>query len=298
MLVIVTPRQGPSSLGIKKVNKQNPLSKNVSSPLSYDSGILFPINREDSRINLSGFESIEMFGFDCWNAYELSWLDLSGKPVVGMGRIVFPMTTRKIIESKSLKLFLNSLNNEKFASIDELSMRIQADLSGVCEGEVDVSISSLDSRFLAWSSDAIGECIDQAELLAPIDIGNCAVNTSALVSQENLEHISISETLFTDLFKSNCPVTNQPDWASVVVRYSGSPIGKSELLSYLCSFRNHQGYHEECAERIFYDLWRTFKLSKLFLAMSYLRRGGLDINVYRCSESISTLAMLPRRIRQ
>jgi 7-cyano-7-deazaguanine reductase len=271
MFVFVTPRQGPSSLGIKKVNKRNPLSKNVSSPLSYDPGILFPINREDSRINLSDFEAIEMFGFDCWNAYELSWLDLTGKPVVGMGRIAFPMTTRKIIESKSLKLFLNSLNNEKFASIDELSMRIQADLSGVCEGEVDVSISLLDSRFLAWSSDEIGECID---------------------------HISISETLFTDLFKSNCPVTNQPDWASVVVRYSGSPIGKSELLSYLCSFRNHQGYHEECAERIFYDLWRTFKLSKLFLAMSYLRRGGLDINVYRCSESISTLAMLPRRIRQ
>ena len=298
MFVFVTPRQGPSSLGIKKVNKQNPLSKNVSSPSSYDPGILFPINREDSRINLSDFEAIEMFGFDCWNAYELSWLDLTGKPVVGMGRIAFPMTTRKIIESKSLKLFLNSLNNEKFASIDELSMRIQADLSGVCEGEVDVSISLLDSRFLAWSSDEIGECIDQAELLAPIDIGNCAVNTAALFSQENLEHISISETLFTDLFKSNCPVTNQPDWASVVVRYSGSPIGKSELLSYLCSFRNHQGYHEECAERIFYDLWRTFKLSKLFLAMSYLRRGGLDINVYRCSESISTLAMLPRRIRQ
>ena len=298
MPVFVAPRQGPPSLGIKQLDKQNPLSKNVSSPLSYDPEILFPIKREDSRIHLSDFESIEMFGFDCWNAYELSWLDSSGKPMVGMGRIVFPMTTEKIIESKSLKLFLNSLNNEKFASIDELSMRIQADLSGVCEGKVDVSIFSLDSRILAWSPDEIGECIDQAELLAPIATGDCVINPSALVSQERLENTSISETLFTDLFKSNCPVTNQPDWASVVVRYSGSPIGKSELLSYLCSFRNHQGYHEECAERIFYDLWRTFKLSKLFLAMSYLRRGGLDINVYRCSESISTLEMVSRRIRQ
>lgn len=239
-----------------------------------------------------------MFGFDCWNAYELSWLDSKGKPTVGVGKIVFPMTTKKIIESKSLKLFLNSLHNERFASVGELAKKIKNDLGGVCEGPVDVSISSLDNQALAYSLHEIGDCIDHADLLCPIDSGNCVVNTSALTPRGCAERTPVSETLFSDLFKSNCPITNQPDWASVVVSYTGPPIGKSELLSYLCSFRSHQGYHEECAERIFYDLWRSLKLSKLTLAMTYLRRGGLDINVYRCSDSISVLDMLPRRVRQ
>tara|TARA_Y100000385_G_scaffold175995_1_gene181861 strand:+ start:2947 stop:3789 length:843 start_codon:yes stop_codon:yes gene_type:complete len=280
------------------MEKQNPLSLNISSPSAYDPKILFPIDRKDSRHHLAEFESIKMFGFDCWNAYELSWLDSKGKPNVGMGKIVFPMTTKKIIESKSLKLFLNSLNNERFASVDELAARIKNDLSGVCEGHVDVSISSLDDETLIHSLDEAGDCIDHADLLGPLDSNNCVVNTSALTNPRDCEKAPVSETLFSDLFKSNCPVTNQPDWASVVVSYTGSPIGKSELLSYLCSFRSHQGYHEECAERIFYDLWRSFKLSKLSLAMTYLRRGGLDINVYRCSDSISILDLLPRRIRQ
>lgn len=278
--------------------KQNPLSLNISSPLTYDPKILFPIDRKNSRLHLTEFESIGMFGFDCWNAYELSWLDLNGKPTVGMGKIVFPMTTKKIIESKSLKLFLNSLHNERFASVDELAKKIKNDLSEVCEGHVDVSISSLDNQTLAYSLNQVGDCIDHVDLLGPIDPINCVVNTAALSARGDTEKAPVSETLFSDLFKSNCPVTNQPDWASVVVSYTGSPIGKSELLSYLCSFRGHQGYHEECAERIFYDLWRSFKLSKLTLAMTYLRRGGLDINVYRCSGGISTLDMLPRRVRQ
>lgn len=282
----------------EKLEKQNPLSLNVSSPSNYAPEILFPIDRKNARLDLAEFGSIEMFGFDCWNAYELSWLDSKGKPTVGMGQIVFPMTTEKIIESKSLKLFLNSLNNERFASVDELVAKIKNDLTGVCEGPVDVSVSSLDNQTLVYSLDEVGECIDHADLLGPIDSSNCVVNTSALTNREEVGRASVSETLFSDIFKSNCPVTNQPDWASVVVSYTGSPIGKSELLSYLCSFRTHQGYHEECAERIFYDLWRAFKLSKLSLAMTYLRRGGLDINVYRCSDTISILDMLPRRVRQ
>ena len=280
------------------MEKQNPLSLNVSSPSNYDPEILFPIDRESSRLHLAEFKSIKVFGFDCWNAYELSWLDSIGKPKVGMGKIVFPMTTKKIIESKSLKLFLNSLNNQRFVSVDALAKEIQDVLSGVCEGDVDVSIYSLDSQDHTFSSGEAAESIDDADLLYPIDSENCVVNTAVLINQKDIEKASVSETLFSDLFKSNCPVTNQPDWASVTVSYTGSPIGRSELLSYLCSFRGHQGYHEECAERIFYDLWRSFKLRKLSLAMTYLRRGGLDINVYRCSEDISTLDMLPRRIRQ
>jgi 7-cyano-7-deazaguanine reductase len=192
---------------------------------------------------LAGFESLKIFGFDCWNAYELSWLDSTGKPTVGMGQIVFPMTTKKIIESKSLKLFLNSLNNERFMSVDALAGKIQNVLSGVCEGDVEVSICSLDNQGHPFSSSETAESIDDADLLYPIDSENCVVNTAVLINEKHIKKASVSETLFSDLFKSNCPVTNQPDWASVIVSYTGSPIGKSELLSYLCSFRGHQGYH-------------------------------------------------------
>ena len=269
----------------------NPLGEIIPNPRKYDPGILYPIRRCYARSLLDIDQKLRMYGFDHWRAYELSWLNQKGKPIVAMGEFYFDVDSENIVESKSLKLYLNSLNLEKFSDIREVTDVIANDMSALSKSEVKIRIYGLESNELATKK------IKEGRLLDSLDVEISAESPEQALLQKS-DELVIDESVRTELFRSNCPVTGAPDWASVVIRYTGNKISEPELLHYLCSFRHHQGYHEECAERIYRDIMLRCEPEELFVAMNYLRRGGIEINVYRCSTPIPVDATNPRLIRQ
>ncbi len=269
----------------------NPLGEKTPNPGNYDPSILYPIPRLAGRSLLNIDKSTSMYGIDHWRAYELSWLDANGKPQVAIGEFYFNSDSDYMIESKSLKLYLNSLNQERYADAEEVRSLIENDLSNTCQSPTEVVLCSLDKTSNNWSQSRAGCCLDGNEINADAGPAN----------PDGLELAGIpviDEQLYSDLFKSNCPVTGQPDWASIEIRYTGEKIVESSLLSYLCSYRNHQGYHEECAERIFRDIMQKCQPDELRVAMNFLRRGGLDINVYRSTLPLTSNSVNSRTIRQ
>ena len=215
-------------------------------------------------------------GEDIWNAYELSWLDTGGKPMVATGEFRIPANSPNIIESKSLKLYLNSLNGARYESLDSVRSTIAADLGGVCGTEAKVRLHSSTSAGAPAQGEPIGHCIDTEVLELPV------YELDPGLLQESVESRSpVSETLHSNLLKTNCPVTGQPDWATVMIRYRGPRIRRSALLAYLVSYRNHAEFHEQCVERMFVDIERYCRPSVLSVYARYLRRGGLDINPFR-----------------
>lgn len=269
----------------------NPLGESIPNPSKYDPGILYPIPRCSARSLLGIEKKLRMFGFDHWRSYELSWLNSKGKPIVAIAEIFFDVDSENIVESKSLKLYLNSLNEERFPDSKAVAEVIANDLLAASKSEVRIAIHSLESDTQHTDSRRQGKLIDSLD----IEISSQAPDESLLKNDGDLVS---DETLLTDLFRSNCPVTGAPDWASVLIRYSGKKINESQLLRYLCSFRHHQGYHEECAERIYRDIMHRCEPEALVLRMNYLRRGGIEINVYRSSEPLSLSELEPRLIRQ
>ncbi len=232
-----------------------------------------------------------MYGLDHWQAYEMSWLNRKGKPQFAIGEFFFNAESENIVESKSLKLYLNSLNNESFDSVDSIAKVVTQDLSQVSRSEVKVRLTPLQRCENKLRVDLPGICIDQED----IDINQTEPECNLLAQGDELV---FDEELFSHSFKSNCPVTGQPDWASFYIQYTGMQIDKASLLKYLCSYRDHQGYHEECAERIYRDIMLTCAPSELFVSMNYLRRGGIDINVYRSTRLLGSDCINPRLIRQ
>lgn len=267
----------------------NPLGQQSSSPTRYDASVLYPIPRWPARSLLDIDKKILMYGIDHWHAYELSWLDKQGLPQVAIAEFFFNSNSENIIESKSLKLYLHSLNSEQFADIAEVSALITQDLSAVSKSEVKVTIRNLDE--IDPADRRAGRSIDAATLNEPADEPDAAL---LLTQSEKVD----DEQLYSDLFRSNCPVTGQPDWASFEIRYSGSKIDESGLLTYLCSYRHHQDYHEQCAERIFRDIWLQCQPQELRIGLNFLRRGGLDINVYRSTEPVTSDSVNARLVRQ
>ena len=255
------------------------LGREVAYPRSYDATLLFPIARAQGRASLGLVEGapLPFAGNDRWHAYEASWLDLRGKPVVATLTITVPADTSCLVESKSLKLYLNSFNATRFADAEEVRARIAADLSRAAGGPVQVAnglppmASGKDDAFLLDSLDvdvaAYGPP-DASLLLA--DAGDIA-----------------AETLRSDLLKSNCPVTGQPDWASVRIAYAGPRIDRAGLLRYLVSFRDHAEFHEQCVERIFADVMARCAPRTLSVEARYTRRGGLDINPWRATPGLA-----------
>ncbi len=232
-----------------------------------------------------------MHGFDHWHAYELSWLNSNGKPIVAVAELFFNADSENIVESKSLKLYLNSLGQEKFNSSAALSDVITNDLSALTKSQVRVDIHGVEQAGSSSPLPARGKSLD-----------NLDVNISTYEPDEGLlvvgDELVFDEEVCSNLFRSNCPVTGAPDWASIEICYTGSRIDESGLLAYLCSFRQHQGYHEECAERIYRDLMVQCAPQELRVAMNYLRRGGIDINVYRSSMPLNSEQANPRTPRQ
>ncbi len=274
-----------------KTIHDSPLGKTVPASRHYDPGLLFPIARAPKRAELGIGEGLPFHGVDIWNAWELSWLDRRGKPQVAVGEFRVPADSPNLVESKSLKLYLNSFNETRFDDRQAVRELIARDLSLASGG--DVAVELLGPR--EWDVPAIatldGIVIDELD----VDI-DCYGPPSAdlLACRAGAE---TSEVLVSHLLKSNCPVTGQPDWASVAVRYRGAPIDHAALLRYLVSFRHHDEFHEQCVERIVVDLLARCAPRELVVQARYTRRGGLDINPWRSTGARVTAAN-PRLARQ
>ncbi len=259
----------------------------------YDASLLFPLSRAPKREELGLAGPMPFFGADLWTAFELSWLTPRGKPQVAIAHVMVPCETPNIVESKSFKLYLNSFSNSRFASADEVRDRIRADI-----GEA------------AWRGAATQSAVG-VKLLLPEQFDKEPVHELDGLSLDRLDiecsdyqprpdlltaafdEKPVQETLTSNLLKSNCLVTGQPDWGSVQIRYAGPQIDQGALLRYLVSFRNHNEFHEQCVERIFMDIWRRCKPVKLTVYARYTRRGGLDINPLRTSHP----GALPANVR-
>ncbi|MFO7981978.1 MAG: NADPH-dependent 7-cyano-7-deazaguanine reductase QueF [Desulfuromonadales bacterium] len=242
----------------------------------YDPSLLCPVHRRTTRQEIEVFAELPFSGIDIWNAYELSWLTTKGKPVVAIGEFRIPCESDSLIESKSFKLYLNSFNQTRFESLEQVREIMAEDLSKAAGGEVGVllweSAEFADQRL----SRLPGECIDGLD----ISIDRYTLLPELLEGASDADTI-VEETLCSHLFKSNCLVTSQPDWASVLIRYQGGRIDREALLRYLISFRQHNEFHEQCVERIYVDLMRFCRPEKLSVYARYTRRGGLDINPFR-----------------
>lgn len=251
-----------------------PLGREVAYPAHYDPGLLFPIARTHGRDAVGvDARALPFIGHDRWHAYELSWLDTRGKPVVATATIEVPADSLFLIESKSLKLYLNSLNAARFGNAEAVHQTIVADLSRAAGGPVRVAFGL--PPFAVADDDTV--LIDTLD----IDIDDYGPPNAAYLALES--DVTVEEALQSALLKSNCPVTGQPDWASVHIAYRGPKIDRAGLLRYLVSFRDHAEFHEQCVERIFVDLQTRCRPQTLSVEARYTRRGGLDINPWRAT---------------
>ena len=249
----------------------------------YDASLLFPILRLAKRLEIGVGAAPPFFGADLWTAFELSWLNLRGKPQLALVHITVPCETPNIIESKSFKLYLNSFNNTRFVDAAEVQARLRADLSEAAwrgapqPSSVGVKLVLPEGFDREQVHELDGLSLDRLDV-------ECTRYTPApdLLSAA-FDDGPVSEVLTSNLLKSNCLVTGQPDWGSVRIAYSGPQIEQEGLLQYLVSFRNHNEFHEQCVERIFMDVWTRCKPVKLTVYARYTRRGGLDINPFRTS---------------
>ena len=259
----------------------SPLGKSSTYINLYTPGLLFPIPRKGKRDEIGVPDLLPFYGFDTWNAYEVSWLNPRGKPVVAIVQFDVSCTSKNIIESKSFKLYLNSFNNSRFASVHEVKSTLETDLGLAVEGDIRVKIYRPDDLLGLQIETFSGEYLDNYD----IDCDTYIIETNYLSSDPN--EIITEEHRRSDLLKSNCLVTGQPDWGSVRIQYTGPKIEREGLLKYIVSFRDHNEFHEQCVERIYMDVMRYCYPESLTVEARYTRRGGLDINPIRSSEDIT-----------
>ena len=263
--------------------EQSQLGKASAYVDQYQPSLLFPIPRLGKREEIGISGSPPFFGADLWTAFELSWLNLRGKPQVAIAHVTVPCESPNIIESKSFKLYLNSFNNTRFTDASEVQARLRADLSEAAwrgaphPGSVGVKLLAPEVFDREPVHELDGLNLDRLDI-------ECQHYTPApeLLSAQ-VGEAPVTETLTSHLLKSNCLVTGQPDWGSVQIRYRGAQIDQAGLLAYLVSFRNHNEFHEQCVERIYMDLWTRCQPNRLAVYARYTRRGGLDINPFRTS---------------
>lgn len=270
------------------------LGKETEYKSEYDAGLIFPIPRSQSRAKLvmpkeKNKLGLPFFGRDVWTAFEVSWLNQKGKPQVAIAEFSVAADSSHIVESKSFKLYLNSFNNSRFDDESTVIETMKKDLSGGFGDEVDVTLYPVDD--FPVTTQRIGECIDELD----VDIDHYEPNADLLQVESDQ---TVSETLYSHLLKSNCPVTNQPDWATVVIRYSGPKLDQAALLKYIISYREHDDFHEHCVEQMFCDIARLGDYSELVVSARYTRRGGLDINPTRSLKSLESIELVGRTARQ
>jgi len=257
--------------------EHSPLGKSTIYADRYDPSLLFPIPREIKRAEIGVAEPLPFHGVDIWNAYELSWLDVRGKPVVALAEFRVPAVSPNIIESKSLKLYLNGFAQERVNDAATLAATLTRDLSAAAGALVDVQLRDASAAAYAVA-DLDGHLLDGQD----IAIDHYGPPQADFLHADAGAN-PVVETLVSHLLRSNCPVTGQPDWGSVQIVYRGAPIAHAGLLRYLVSFRDHNEFHEQCVERIFVDLMQRCAPQQLSVYARYTRRGGLDINPFRSS---------------
>lgn len=270
---------------LKEELEAAPLGHATDYPDTYDASLLFPVPRAPQRVEIRLGTPLPFTGADVWTAYEHTWLDLAGKPEVAVVTFAVPVTSPGIVESKSVKLYLGSFAQSRFGSAADVSVRIGHDLSAATGADVTVRLAPPPAfatfalaELEGESIDAIATAVDRYE----VDAGLLRAGGD-----------DARETLRTDLFRSVCPVTGQPDYASISIAYAGPRIDRAGLLRYLVSYRQHAGFHEHCAERIFVDLVERCGCRELTVLARFTRRGGLDINPFRTN----TGAALPPNVR-
>ncbi|NIC41508.1 NADPH-dependent 7-cyano-7-deazaguanine reductase QueF [Aquabacterium sp. A08] len=249
----------------------------------YDPGLLFPLPRAPKRAEIGIAGAPPFLGADLWTAFELSWLNPRGKPQVALAHITVPCETPNIVESKSFKLYLNSFNQSVFDDAEAVQTRLRADLAEAVwrgagrQGSVGVRVLTP----AQWPQERVAP-LDGLSL-DRLDVECTHYTPAPELLRADASQPAVEEALVSDLLKSNCLVTGQPDWGSVRIAYTGAPIDQAGLLRYLVSFRNHHEFHEQCVERIFMDVWTRCRPTRLSVTARYTRRGGLDINPWRTS---------------
>jgi 7-cyano-7-deazaguanine reductase len=265
-----------------------PLGRQTAYPNKYQPNLLFPIARSESRDSyLSG--ELPFDGADIWNAWELTWLLPDGLPVVATAQIIIPADSPNLIESKSLKLYLNSFAMSRFEDAREVKRRVTEDLSSRAGASISVQIQMLEETEINTVSRLPGLCLDT--LSAP---PTSWVPDSTLLKIDTTTNIE--EDLHSHLLRSLCPVTGQPDIGSIAIHYSGPQIVHTSLLQYIVSFREHNDFHEACIERMFVDILKRCQPERLGVYARYQRRGGIDINPMRSNYRLA--AQNPRLWRQ
>jgi 7-cyano-7-deazaguanine reductase len=259
------------------------LGKKIAYIDQYKPELLFSIPRQLNRERMGIALPLPFNGVDIWYAFEISWLNEKGKPLVAIGEFIFPCAAPNLIESKSFKLYLNSFNQTNFTSVAAVTEVLQKDLAQAAGAEVQVKLA-LVADYQWPPTRFAGHCLDG------LDIRCDAYEVKPDFLQVGCDNVA--EVVYSDLLKSHCEVTNQPDWASVQISYAGKQIDHAGLLKYLVSFRQHSEFHEPCTERIFMDILQRCQPSELTVYARYTRRGGLDINPYR-----STRTALPGALR-
>jgi len=269
----------------------SPLGKATVYADRYDAGLLYPIPRQGKRDEIGvSADALPFHGVDVWNGYELSWLDLRGKPVVAVAEFRFPATTPNIVESKSFKLYLNSFAQERLADTEAVRAILVRDLSAAAGGPTEVILRAPGELDGTPIGEPEGALLDAQEL----DFDSYGPPRPDFLGTHAGD---AREVLVSHLLRSNCPVTGQPDWGSVQIAYTGAPIDRAGLLRYLVSFRSHTEFHEQCVERIFMDIRERCAPRELAVYARYTRRGGLDINPFRSTDPAAVPGN-PRGARQ
>ncbi len=270
----------------------SPLGKKVDYQDQYDNSLLFPIARQQKRDEIGvAADALPFVGVDLWTGFELSWLNARGKPQVAIATFRIPADSPNLVESKSFKLYLNSYNQTRIASWEQVQAQLAMDLSNAAGGKVEVSLLAPADFGREQMAELAGESIDELD----IEIDSYAPCPQALhADAANV----VSETLCSQLLKSNCLVTGQPDWGSVQISYTGPRIDREALLRYLIGFRQHNEFHEQCVERIFTDVLTACAPQRLTVYARYTRRGGLDINPWRTNDAAAVPPANTRTARQ
>jgi 7-cyano-7-deazaguanine reductase len=272
--------------------EESELIKRTAYEAHYNPDKLFPIPRQKKREEIGVTGALPFFGIDIWNHYEVSWLNEKGKPIVAIAQIIYGCDSTHIIESKSMKLYFNSFNNTQFKDATAVCEVVRKDLvARLGTFSLTVVITPVaefkEEKILAKLE---GICVDDLD----VSCDTYSVNPEFLTTENEM----VTETLYSDLLKSNCLVTNQPDWCSVQISYKGRKINREGLLRYIVSFRNDNEFHEQCVEKIFMQIMQRCQPEELTVYGRSTRRGGLDINSYRSTQELSGRVQNNRLCRQ
>lgn len=275
---------------MKPLETHGILGQSTHYPKTYAPDMLYPIPRALGRANLALPADALSIGMDWWQVFEMSWLNLHGISQVAMARLAIPATSDYIVESKSLKLYFNSLNFTEFDNQQAVKATVEKDLSACLKTDVTFEIFEVNIANSLPISAPQGDCIDNALDIIGKKIAIVSdVNPSSLTVANHGASNSQLQILHSHLLRSNCPVTNQPDWGTLEIQIDSQAIDRAGLFEYILSFRQHNGFHEQCVEQIFSDLTQAFAPKTLMVRAWYTRRGGIDINPCR----VSDISLLP-----